>query len=126
MSELYEKIYTVIRKIPRGKVATYGQIAKLAGMGSHARLVGYALHALTPDKRVPWHRVVGAGGKISLGGEGYSIQRKLLEAEGVEFTAGGKIPLLTFGWSNGLPHGKLRENSFSSGKGSPNTDKADR
>jgi methylated-DNA-protein-cysteine methyltransferase-like protein len=99
MSELYEKIYTVIRKIPRGKVATYGQIAKLAGMGSHARLVGYALHALTPDKRVPWHRVVGAGGKISLGGEGYSIQRKLLETEGVEFTAGGKIPLSQFGWS---------------------------
>lgn len=99
MSELHEKIYSVIRKIPRGKVATYGQIAKLAGMGSHARLVGYALHALTPEKRVPWHRVVGAGGKISLGGEGYTVQRKLLEAEGVEFIAGGKIPLAQYGWS---------------------------
>jgi methylated-DNA-protein-cysteine methyltransferase-like protein len=99
MSELYEKIYTVIRKIPRGKVATYGQIARLAGMGSHARLVGYALHALTPEKRVPWHRVVGAGGKISLGGEGYTIQRKILESEGVEFSPSGKIPLDQFGWS---------------------------
>jgi methylated-DNA-protein-cysteine methyltransferase-like protein len=98
MSELYEKIYAVIRKIPRGKVATYGQIAKLAGMGPHARLVGYALHALTPEKRVPWHRVVGAGGKISLGGEGLSVQRKLLKLEGVEFTPGGKIPLDRFGW----------------------------
>jgi methylated-DNA-protein-cysteine methyltransferase-like protein len=99
MSELYEKIYAVIRKIPRGKVATYGQIARLAGMGSHARLVGYALHALTPEKRVPWHRVVGAGGKISLGGEGYTIQRKILESEGVGFSPSGKIPLAQFGWS---------------------------
>jgi methylated-DNA-protein-cysteine methyltransferase-like protein len=99
MSELYEKIYTVIRKIPRGKVATYGQIAKLAGMGSHARLVGYALHALTPDKKVPWQRVVGAGGKISLGGEGLSVQRKALESEGVEFDEKGRIPLARFGWS---------------------------
>jgi len=99
MSELYEKIYTVIRKIPRGKVATYGQIARLAGMGSHARLVGYSLHALTPEKRVPWHRVVGAGGKISLGGEGYKTQRKILESEGVEFNEKGNIPLARFGWA---------------------------
>jgi methylated-DNA-protein-cysteine methyltransferase-like protein len=99
MSDLYEKIYSVIRKIPRGKVATYGQIAKLAGLGPNARLVGYALHALTPEKRVPWHRVVGAGGKISLGGAGYFIQRKLLESEGVEFTEKGRIPLSQFGWA---------------------------
>jgi methylated-DNA-protein-cysteine methyltransferase-like protein len=98
MSELYEKIYAVIRKIPRGKVATYGQIAKLAGLGPHARLVGYALHALTPEQRVPWHRVVGAGGKISLAGEGWSVQRKWLESEGVEFTQAEKIPLDRFGW----------------------------
>jgi methylated-DNA-protein-cysteine methyltransferase related protein len=99
MSELYAKIYTVIRKIPRGKVATYGQIARIAGMGSHARLVGYALHALTPEHRVPWHRVVGAGGKISLGGEGYAVQRKLLESEGVVFSEKGTIALGKFGWS---------------------------
>ena len=100
MSELYEKIYTVIRKIPRGKVATYGQIARLAGMGSHARLVGYSLHALTPEKRVPWHRVVGAGGRISLGGEGYKTQRKILVSEGVEFNETGNILLARFGWAN--------------------------
>jgi methylated-DNA-protein-cysteine methyltransferase-like protein len=98
MSELYEKIYSTIRKIPRGKVATYGQIAKLAGLGPNARLVGYALYALTPEKRVPWHRVIGAGGKISLGGEGYAVQRKILESEGVEFTERGNIPLSKFGW----------------------------
>jgi methylated-DNA-protein-cysteine methyltransferase-like protein len=99
MSDLYEKIYAVVRRIPRGRVATYGQIARLAGIGSHARLVGYALHALTPEKRVPWHRVVGAGGKISLGGEGYAVQRKILESEGVEFDEKGKIPLKRFGWA---------------------------
>jgi methylated-DNA-protein-cysteine methyltransferase-like protein len=98
MSDLYEKIYAVIRRIPRGKVATYGQIARLAGMGSHARLVGYALHALTPEKGVPWHRVVGAGGKISLGGEGSVVQRKLLESEGVKFSDNGKIPMERYGW----------------------------
>jgi methylated-DNA-protein-cysteine methyltransferase-like protein len=99
MSELYEKIYSTIRKIPRGKVATYGQIARLAGLGPHARLVGYALHALTPEKRVPWHRVVSASGKISLRGEGMTIQRKLLESEGVEFTEGGKIAFSRFRWA---------------------------
>jgi len=99
MSELYEKIYSTIRKIPRAKVATYGQIAKLAGLGPNARLVGYALHALTPEKRVPWHRVVGASGKISLRGERMAIQRKLLESEGVEFTEAGKIAFSRFRWS---------------------------
>jgi methylated-DNA-protein-cysteine methyltransferase-like protein len=98
MSELYDKIYSVIRKIPRGKVATYGQIARLAGLGPNARMVGYALHALPSDQRVPWHRVVAAGGKISLGGEGRSVQCKLLESEGVEFTEGGTISLSRFGW----------------------------
>ncbi|MBN1440192.1 MAG: MGMT family protein [Anaerolineales bacterium] len=99
MSELYEKIYAVVRRIPSGKVATYGQVARLAGMGSHARLVGYALHALTPEKKVPWHRVVGASGKISLGGEGSSVQRQLLESEGVDFDEKGKIRMAEFGWS---------------------------
>jgi methylated-DNA-protein-cysteine methyltransferase-like protein len=98
MSELYEKIYATIRKIPRGKAATYGQIARLAGIGPHARMVGYALHALTPEKKVPWHRVVGAGGKISLRGEGESIQQTLLEREGVRFDARGRIPMEEFGW----------------------------
>lgn len=98
MGSLYENIYAVTRTIPRGKVATYGQIAKLSGLGPHARMVGYALHALTPEKQVPWHRVVGAGGKISLRGPGYAVQRELLESEGVEFTQAGKIPMDRFGW----------------------------
>jgi methylated-DNA-protein-cysteine methyltransferase related protein len=98
MSETYDQIYATIRKIPKGKVATYGQIAELAGIGSHARMVGYALHALTPEKRVPWHRVVGAGGMIKLPPEGADIQRALLKKEGVKADSRGRIPMDCFGW----------------------------
>jgi len=77
--------------IPRGKVATYGQIAELAGMPSHARLVGRTLRELPDDTRLPWHRVVNAGLRISLrggsttGGAGHDVQRQRLEAEKLEF-----------------------------------------
>jgi methylated-DNA-protein-cysteine methyltransferase related protein len=98
MSELYEQIYATIRKVPKGKVATYGQIAQLAGIGPHARMVGYALHALTPEKRVPWHRIVGAGGIIKLSSEGADIQRAILKKEGVIADARGRIPMDHFGW----------------------------
>jgi methylated-DNA-protein-cysteine methyltransferase related protein len=94
----YEKIYTVIRRIPKGKVATYGQIAQLAGIGSHARMVGYALHALTPEKRVPWHRVVGAGGMPKLSPEGSAIQLALLKKEGIRADSRGRIPMDTYSW----------------------------
>jgi methylated-DNA-protein-cysteine methyltransferase-like protein len=58
----YQLIYSVIKRIPRGRVATYGQIAEIAGIGGHARQVGYALHALPSDSGVPWHRVVNSFG----------------------------------------------------------------
>ena len=64
MSDTYELIYAVVRRIPEGRVATYGQVARLAGLGGHARQVGYALHALQ-DSDVPWQRVVNAQGMIS-------------------------------------------------------------
>jgi methylated-DNA-protein-cysteine methyltransferase related protein len=98
MSDLHDRIYAVIRKVPKGKVATYGQIAQLAGIGPHARMVGYALHALTPDKRVPWHRIVGAGGIIKLPVEGAKIQRSLLKKDGVLADSRGRIPMDRFGW----------------------------
>jgi methylated-DNA-protein-cysteine methyltransferase related protein len=96
----YETIYRWVRKIPRGKVATYGQIALLAGIPGHARQVGYALHALPQNSRVPWHRVINARGEISLrrGGVSHSLQRALLEREGVRFGGGGRVSLETFGW----------------------------
>jgi len=80
-------------------VATYGQIAKLAGRPGHARQVGYALHALTSATAVPWQRVVNAAGAISLRPmTGGITQRMLLEKEGVRFDARGRIALTAFGW----------------------------
>jgi methylated-DNA-protein-cysteine methyltransferase-like protein len=81
-------------------VATYGEIARLAGIEGQARLVGYALHALPPQNAVPWHRVINARGGISLPGDShaYLLQRTLLEQEGVEFDAQGAVDLSRFGW----------------------------
>lgn len=100
MRSTYDRIHAVVRRIPRGRVATYGQIANLAGLAGHARQVGYALHALPEDSGVPWHRVINARGEISLrGGEGAgNLQRVLLEAEGVYFQASGRIDLERYRW----------------------------
>ena len=89
----------MVRRIPRGRVATYGQIAELAGLEGHARQVGYALHALH-DERVPWHRVVNSRGEISprSAGDSHELQRSLLEAEGISFDLRGRIDLRRFGW----------------------------
>lgn len=99
-SESYLRIYEVVRRIPRGRVATYGQVAELAGLGDHARQVGYALHALKDDS-VPWHRVINARGRISVRHEPglERWQRELLENEGVVFDAVGRIALERFRWA---------------------------
>ena len=96
----YDRIYAVVRRIPRGRVATYGQVAALAGLGGHARQVGYALHALTSERAVPWHRVVNARGQISQRTEpgGDRIQRQLLEREGVNFDAADRLALDRYRW----------------------------
>lgn len=97
----YERYYAVIRRIPAGRVATYGQVAALAGFPRHARQVGYALYALREGTNVPWHRVVNARGRLSLGAvipEGDVEQRIRLEIEGIEFDAEGRIPLDRFQW----------------------------
>src|SRR5689334_2412515 len=96
----YPKIYAVVARIPRGRVATYGQVAALAGLPRQARLVGYALHALPADSDLPWHRVVNAAGKISLRANGLGhdeLQAHLLRREGVRFV-GGAVPLDRFRW----------------------------
>ena len=94
------RILDVVRKIPRGRVATYGQVALLAGIPGGARRVGYALHALPGGSGVPWHRVVNASGRISLPAADPSsaLQRALLEAEGVVFGEGGAVALERFRW----------------------------
>jgi methylated-DNA-protein-cysteine methyltransferase-like protein len=101
VSESYERIYAVVRRIPRGRVATYGQVAVLAGSAGHARLVGYALHALPEGSSVPWQRVVNAAGRISVGKKepGAELtQHFLLEKEGVQFDAAGRLSLKRYAW----------------------------
>jgi len=95
----YDLIYKTVKKIPRGKVATYGQIAELAGLEGHARQVGYALHNLPGASDVPWHRVINAKGEISprSAGDSHELQRMLLEAEGVGFV-GDRVDLKRFRW----------------------------
>src|SRR5258706_6085556 len=99
-SPAYTRIYAVVKRIPRGRVATYGQIATLAGLDGHARQVGYALHNLPARSNVPWHRVINAKGEISprSAGDSHELQRMLLEAEGVEFSLDGRVALKTYRW----------------------------
>ena len=89
----WETIYKAVRKVPRGRVASYGQIAELAGLEGHARQVGYALHALPSGSGVPWHRIINAKGEISprSAGDSHELQRMLLEAEGVTFDERGRV-----------------------------------
>lgn len=99
----YKAIYKVIKRIPRGRVATYGQIATLAGVDGHARQVGYALHSLPSGANVPWHRVINARGEVSprSTSDWHELQRLLLESEGIEFDARGRIELAKYQWSAG-------------------------
>ncbi len=97
-SPLYKNIYLAVKQIPRGRVATYGDVARLCGLREHARLVGYALHNLKANSGVPWHRVINSKGMISLrkNTDGHDRQMQLLEMEGIKFD-GGKIDLKRYG-----------------------------
>ena len=108
----YARIWKTVTRIPTGRVSTYGTVARLTGLPSHARLVGYALHALPKGSMVPWHRVINAQGKISLrrvsGGD--IRQEKMLAREGV-VVVDGKIDLGRFGWpgKTSPPSNNIRE-----------------
>ncbi|HEY6866914.1 MAG TPA: MGMT family protein [Candidatus Eisenbacteria bacterium] len=96
----YARIWRTVRRIPRGRVASYGQVAAVAGLRGQARLVGSALHA-APGDAVPWHRVVDARGALSLGridAAGAVTQRLRLEREGVRFDARGRADLVRHRW----------------------------
>ena len=100
VSPSHARIYAVVARIPRGKVASYGQIATLAGLPRQARLVGYALNVLPPGSAVPWHRVINAKGQISQRGDGLGheeLQAQLLRREGVRLVA-GTIDLAAHRW----------------------------
>ena len=100
-SGTFRKIHIIVKNIPSGKVATYGQIAALVGPGMPARIVGYALHGLPENNDIPWHRVINSKGKISYSSsrnEHDSLQRRLLEKEGVQSGSEGRIDLERFLW----------------------------
>lgn len=100
MANSYDRIYAVVRQIPPGKVATYGQVAELAGLIGKPRVVGYALYKVAPEDKIPWQRVINAKGEISTSAfrDGSDdLQRVLLEDEGIEFE-GNKINLSKYRW----------------------------
>lgn len=96
----FEKIYEVVKRIPKGRVATYGQIAALAGNRRLSRVVGYALHVNPDPENIPCYRVVNRFGEVSkafaFGGE--NMQITLLRADGIEVTDEGKVDLDTYLW----------------------------
>ncbi len=96
----YDWIYSVVNRIPRGRVATYGQIAELAGIAGQPRRVGYALSALPRDSGVPWHRVINAKGEISTRSKPGTepLQRRLLKQEGIVFSSEARVSLARFQW----------------------------
>jgi methylated-DNA-protein-cysteine methyltransferase related protein len=94
-----ESILAAVRRIPRGKVCTYGNVAEVAGLPRRARLVGTVLRQTPSARGLPWYRVINAGGRISfpVGSDAYARQRHKLEAEGVVFV-GGRVDLRRYGW----------------------------
>jgi methylated-DNA-protein-cysteine methyltransferase-like protein len=99
---MYERVYRAVRRVPRGRVVTYGQVAAMIGFPRHSRLVGRALRALPEGLRVPWHRVINASGEISrrTRGDSHEEQRLLLEAEGVKFDSNGRLDLDRYRWDD--------------------------
>lgn len=99
---LYQRFYEVVRRIPAGRVATYGQVARLAGYPGYARQVGYALFRLQGQETdIPWQRVINAQGRISyspfrMGQD--DLQKVLLAAEGIPFDSDNRVDLQRFGW----------------------------
>src|SRR5215468_1807694 len=107
VAKLYRAIYAVVRRIPRGQVATYGQVAELAGIPGGGRVAGAAMKVSRPGDRLPWQRVIGKAGRtrgrIAIHDPvGAAVQRKLLAREGIEIGETGLVPLDRYGW---LPTG---------------------
>jgi len=111
VAKLYRSIYAVVRRIPTGRVATYGQVAELAGLPGGARVAGAALKTSKPTDRLPWQRVIGKAGKnrgrIAIHDPvGAAVQRQLLDREGVLISDAGLIALDRYGWLPGGPTGR--------------------
>ena len=122
MPGFFENVYELVRLIPEGRVATYGQISTYLGHRRGARMVGWALHGLPEDLDVPWHRVVGAGGALSTKriAEGSQVQRSLLEGEGILFGPNGRIEMSVYGWAG--PMWDRLDQLSPQGRGKPSED----
>lgn len=121
----HERIYAAVRAIPRGRVSTYGSVARLAGLEGQARLVGYALAALRDGSSVPWHRVINAQGKLSLeraGSSSGTTQRLRLTREGVTVDAAGRVSLVRFGWKLASGRGRQQSTHREDGESSHSAD----
>ena len=95
----HEKVIAIIKKVPKGKVATYGQIAAIAGNPNAARQVSWTLNSSSSKEKLPWHQIINKQGRISLSpGAGYEEQRSRLEKEGVVFSLNGSVDLKHFLW----------------------------
>ena len=100
----FEQVYRLVRLVPRGQVTSYGAIARMLGNPRGARTVGWALGSLPHGSDVPWQRVLNSRGEVPMMGEDCGArQRELLEAEGVEFGADGRVDLTRFGWEGLTP-----------------------
>ena len=97
-SPFTERVVRLIRGIPQGRVASYGQLAALAGFPAASRQVVHLLHSLSAKEGLPWHRVINSRGTISLIGRDYELQRGLLEGEGIEFGLHDRIDLKRYLW----------------------------
>ncbi len=95
----HRKFILLIGLVPKGNVATYGQIAKLAGCPGHSRQVVWTLHSSSRKRRLPWHRVINSKGRIGLAGAAFERQKSLLQKEGIVFDENDRIDLKAFSWA---------------------------
>ena len=103
----WDPVYRVVKKIPRGRVTTYGEVAKALRLRGGARAAGYAMAACPGGRGIPWHRVVGAGGKLLIAEPHASLQRRLLETEGIQIGS-RHIDMKRYAWA---PPKKPRQRS---------------
>jgi methylated-DNA-protein-cysteine methyltransferase-like protein len=93
----WDAVYRLVKKIPRGRVTTYGYLAQKLRLRGGARVAGYAMAGCPSGQGIPWHRVVGAGGRLLISEPHAGMQRRLLEAEGVDLSS-RRIDMLKYGW----------------------------
>ncbi|MDI7209644.1 MGMT family protein [Leptospira santarosai] len=112
-TSFFKEVYALVKKVPKGKVTSYGRIAALLGKPRAARAVGYALNALSKgqEQKIPWQRVINSQGKISFRGDtGRSIlQKKMLEDEGIKFDSTESIDWKVFGWPDTISNKPIRK-----------------